>query len=64
MSDPEPTEPAALDEHVVGRVIGTDVATPLEFWVGVAPGQFLQLDDVVALDRSLPAASRSRCTGS
>jgi hypothetical protein len=39
---------------VVGRVIGTDDATPLEFWVGVAPGAYLQLDDVVALDRVLP----------
>ena len=38
----------------VGRVLGTDEATPLEFWVAVAPGQHLQLDDVVALDRILP----------
>ncbi len=39
---------------VVGRVLGTDDATPLEFWVAVAPGAHLQLDDVVALDRVLP----------
>ncbi len=39
----------------VGRVIGTEDATPLEFWVAVAPGQQLQLDDVVALDRVLPS---------
>lgn len=38
----------------VGRVIGTEDATPLEFWVGVAPDRFLQLDDVVALSRPLP----------
>ena len=38
----------------VGRVIGTDDATPLEFWVALAPGAFLQLDDVVALERNLP----------
>jgi DNA helicase HerA-like ATPase len=38
----------------VGLVLGTDDATPLEFWVAVAPGQHLQLDDVVALDRRLP----------
>jgi DNA helicase HerA-like ATPase len=37
-----------------GLVIGTEDATPLEFWVAVAPGQFLQLDDVVALERDLP----------
>jgi uncharacterized protein len=39
---------------VVGRVLGTDDATPLEFWVAVAPGAHLQLDDVVALQRVLP----------
>lgn len=40
--------------EVVGRVVGTDDATPLEFWVAVAPGQHMQLDDVVALNRILP----------
>ncbi len=38
----------------VGRVIGTEDATPLEFWVGIGPDAFLQLDDVVALERVLP----------
>jgi DNA helicase HerA-like ATPase len=38
----------------VGRVIGTEDATPLEFWVGVGDGAYLQLDDVVALQRVLP----------
>jgi len=38
----------------VGRVLGTDDATPLEFWVAVAPGCHLQLDDVVATERTLP----------
>jgi DNA helicase HerA-like ATPase len=40
--------------EVVGRVLGTDDATPLEFWVAVAPGQHLQLDDIVAVNRVLP----------
>ncbi len=35
-------------------MIGTEDATPLEFWVGVDPQRFLQLDDVVALQRPLP----------
>ncbi len=39
---------------MVGRVIGIEDATPLEFWVAVDPEQTLQLDDVVALDRVLP----------
>jgi len=42
------------DGVVVGRVIGTEDATPLEFWVAVAPDEFLQLDDVVALERTPP----------
>ena len=39
----------------VGRVLGTRDATPLEFWVGVSEGEYLQLDDVVALERDLPS---------
>ncbi len=43
-----------MDEAAgVGRVLGTEDATPLEFWVAVAPGAQLQLDDVVALNRTL-----------
>ena len=38
----------------VGRVIGTDPATPLEFWVAVGEDCFLQLDDVVVVERKLP----------
>src|SRR5581483_9193859 len=40
---------AVVDEGtVVGRVIGTEDATPLEVWVGVQDGAYLQLDDVGA----------------
>jgi uncharacterized protein len=39
-------------------VIGTEDATPLEFWVGVAQGRFLQLDDVVSLERILPGGEQ------
>jgi hypothetical protein len=45
-----------MDETAVGRVLGTEDATPLEFWVGVSPDAYLQLDDVVALERRLPGA--------
>jgi DNA helicase HerA-like ATPase len=38
----------------VGRVLGTADATPLTFWVAVAPGAYLQLDDVVTTERELP----------
>ncbi len=37
-----------------GRVIGTEPARPLEFQVHVAAGQFLQLDDIVAVTRPVP----------
>ncbi len=47
----------------VGLVIGTEDSTPLEFWVAVAPGEHLQLDDVVALERILPTGERVRIYG-
>jgi DNA helicase HerA-like ATPase len=52
-----------VDSEVVGRVIGTEDATPLEFWVGVGPGSFLQLDDVVALERYLPGRESVKMYG-
>ena len=51
------------DEAAVGRVLGTEDATPLEFWVGVGEGSYLQLDDVVALERSLPGGEAVRIYG-
>jgi DNA helicase HerA-like ATPase len=54
--------PGAPDP-LVGRVIGTDDATPLEFWVAVAPDRFLQLDDVVALERTPPGRDPVRIYG-
>ena len=47
----------------VGRVIGTQDATPLDFWVAVGPDQFLQLDDVVALERTPPGMSPVKIYG-
>jgi len=38
----------------VGQVVGTVVATPLQFSVAVRPEQYLQLDDVVVTQRRLP----------
>jgi DNA helicase HerA-like ATPase len=50
-------------EKMVGRVLGTKDATPLEFWVGVAEKEYLQLDDVVALERVLPTGEVVRMYG-
>jgi uncharacterized protein len=38
----------------VGRVLGTQDATPLSFWVAIQSGAYLQLDDVVVTARALP----------
>jgi hypothetical protein len=38
----------------IGRVVGTQDATPLTFAVALGPGQFVQLDDVVVCSRPLP----------
>src|SRR5436190_5492237 len=57
---PVPRDP---DTPVVARVIGTEDATPLEFWVAVAPGEHLQLDDVVGLKRILPTGEVLRLYG-
>ena len=35
-------------------MLGTDDATPFDFWVALNPDDYLQLDDVVALKRQLP----------
>jgi uncharacterized protein len=54
---------SAAASSVVGRVIGTEPATPLEFWVGVGEGAYLQLDDVVVVDRLLPDGQRLSISG-
>ncbi len=48
---------------MVGRVLGTVDATPLQFWVGVAEGEYLELDDVVALERVLPTGELVKIFG-
>jgi hypothetical protein len=38
----------------VGRVLGTQDSMPLDFWIAVEEGQFVQLDDVVLVETALP----------
>jgi len=64
------TQPSVLSEQPVptgdapvGLVVGTVAASPLEFSVGIAPDQFLQLDDVVVTHRTLPNGNRVRIAG-
>jgi hypothetical protein len=47
----------------VGRVLGTLDAMPLEFWVAVDEGQYLQLDDVVEVVTPLPDGTEVRLYG-
>jgi hypothetical protein len=47
----------------VGLVVGTVPATPLQFSVGLAPGQYLQLDDVVVARRELPGRPPIQISG-
>ena len=41
----------------IGLVLGSQDATPLEFWVGVREGERLQLDDLVSIDTSIAGAT-------
>jgi uncharacterized protein len=54
-----------VSEHTadVGRVLGTEDATPLEFWVALAPDQYLQLDDVVVCERDVPGSEPVTLSG-
>src|SRR5215813_459683 len=45
---------AAARAGVVGRVVGTEDSTPLEFSVALDAGAYLQLDDVVVTARQVP----------
>jgi hypothetical protein len=47
----------------VGRVVGTEDATPLSFWVAVEPGHAVQLDDVLVVERIMPTGERVTLSG-
>jgi len=56
--------PAGLPNgHGLGLVVGTVPATPLQFSVSLAPGQYAQLDDVVVTERPLPGQAGVRIAG-
>ncbi|HKJ55180.1 MAG TPA: hypothetical protein VJ978_04270, partial [Nitriliruptoraceae bacterium] len=58
--DHDPPDDAPVE---VGRVLGTDDSTPMEFWVAVRDDQYLQLDDVVALERQPAGADPVKIYG-
>lgn len=53
----------SADDGSVGRVLGTEDATPLEFWVGIEDDAYLQLDDVVMVRTQVPGAEALRISG-
>ncbi|MFL5767151.1 MAG: ATP-binding protein [Actinomycetota bacterium] len=55
-------EPEEVSEPV-GMVLGTEDSTPLTFWVGVAPDAYLQLDDAVIVDTTVPGRGNVRIAG-
>ena len=55
--------PGRTDSDALGLVVGTVPATPLGFSVGLAPGQYAQLDDVVVTRRELPGQAGVQISG-
>jgi DNA helicase HerA-like ATPase len=59
----EPGSPQAASAGAVGRIAGTEDATPLQFSVALAPESYLQLDDVVVTQRDVPGVGRVVTSG-
>jgi DNA helicase HerA-like ATPase len=51
------------ESQPIGRVLGTESSTPLDWWVAIEPDQFLQLDDVVLVQTAVPGADEVRISG-
>jgi DNA helicase HerA-like ATPase len=47
----------------VGMVLGTEDATPLTFWVAVSEDAYVQLDDAVVVDTTVPGRGSLRIAG-
>jgi DNA helicase HerA-like ATPase len=56
-------EASASESQQVGMVLGTERATPLEWWVAIELEQFLQLDDVVLVRTTVPGVGEVRVSG-
>src|SRR6478735_7351739 len=51
------------ESQPIGRVLGTESSTPLDWWVAIEPDQFLQLEDVVLVQTLVPGADQVRISG-
>ena len=52
-----------MTEDLVGQVVGTEDATPLQFNVALRDGAYLQLDDVVVTIREVPGVGPVMTSG-
>ncbi len=57
-AEPSAHSSADADPAPVGAVVGTEDSTPLVWHVAIGEDQFLQLDDVVTTERTMPAGTR------
>jgi DNA helicase HerA-like ATPase len=53
----------SIEPTPVGRVLGVEDSTPLQFWVAVEPGAYLQLDDIVVTTRAVPGLGEVTASG-
>jgi DNA helicase HerA-like ATPase len=51
------------ESKAVGKVLGTQDATPLDFWVAIDADNYLQLDDAVLVETDVPGAQTLRVSG-
>jgi len=51
------------ESQQIGMVLGTESATPLDWWVAIEPEQYLQLDDVLLVTTEVPGLGEVRISG-
>ena len=63
MAPPPSPAPALANLHIDGLVLGSQDATPLEFWVGVQSGNQIELDDLIVVETVSPQGTPVRFFG-
>jgi DNA helicase HerA-like ATPase len=63
MSEQSGPSGQTVSTSFVGRVVGTEDSTPLQFSVALAVDSYLQLDDVVVTERAVPGLAPVKTSG-
>jgi DNA helicase HerA-like ATPase len=63
MSEQSGPSGQTVSTSFVGRVVGTEDSTPLQFSVALAVDSYLQLDDVVVTERAVPGLEPVKTSG-